>query len=149
KAANFDGVEVHAAHSYLLAHFLSPAFNKRRDAFGGSVKNRARILLEVINRTRELMGQSYPVWCRMNGMEYGINGGLSIDEARKIARLVEKVGSDAIHVSAYGYGDYFGYNRAHMGQPAGNLTHLAAEIKKVVTIPVIAVGRIDLQLGEK
>ena len=149
KAANFDGVEVHAAHGYLLAHFLSPAFNKRRDEFGGSVKNRARILLEVINRIRELMGQNYPVWCRMNGMEYGINGGLSIDEARKIARLVEKVGSDAIHVSAYGYGDYFGYNRAHMGQPAGNLTHLAAEIKKVVTIPVIAVGRIDLQLGEK
>jgi 2,4-dienoyl-CoA reductase-like NADH-dependent reductase (Old Yellow Enzyme family)/thioredoxin reductase len=149
KAANFDGVEVHAAHSYLLAHFLSPYFNKRRDDFGGRVENRARILLEIIRRIREVVGADYPVWCRMNGIEFGLEGGQTIDESKQIARMTEKAGCDAIHVSAGGYGSYYGYNRAHMGQPRGNMVELAAEIKKSVSIPVIAVGRIDLQLGEQ
>ena len=149
QAANFDGVEVHAAHSYLLAHFLSPVFNKRRDVFGGSIENRARILTETISRIKKLLGQDFPVWCRINGMEYGLEGGLTIDEAKEIARMAETAGSNAIHVSAGAYGHYSGYNRAGMGQPKGNLANLAAQIKKAVKVPVIAVGRIDLQLGEQ
>jgi 2,4-dienoyl-CoA reductase-like NADH-dependent reductase (Old Yellow Enzyme family)/thioredoxin reductase len=149
KEANFDGVEVHAAHSYLLAHFLSPYFNRRRDDFGGSVENRARILLEIIGRIRQVVGPAYPVWCRMNGMEFGLEGGLKIDESKQIARMAEVAGCDAIHVSAGGYGSYYGYNRAHMGQPWGNMADLAAEIKESISIPVIAVGRINLRLGEE
>ena len=149
KAAGFDGVEVHAAHSYLLAHFLSPYFNRRRDEYGSNVKNRARILLEIIDGIRNAAGEDYPIWCRINGMEYGLEGGLTIDEAREIALMAEAVGSAAIHVSAGGYGTYFGYNRAGMGQPEGNLAELAGEIKKAVKVPVIAVGRINLKFGEK
>jgi 2,4-dienoyl-CoA reductase-like NADH-dependent reductase (Old Yellow Enzyme family)/thioredoxin reductase len=146
--AGFDSVEIHAAHSYLLAHFLSPVFNRRSDEFGGNTENRARILLEIIGRTRQALGTNFPVWCRMNGAEYGIENGLTIDEAKKIALMAEKTGCAAIHVSAGGYGSYYGYNRACMGQPKGNLSDLAAEIKKAVQIPVIAVGRIDLLQGE-
>ena len=147
--AGFDGIEVHAAHSYLLAHFLSPFFNQRRDDFGGSTQNRARILVEIIRRIRESVGENIAVWCRMNGMEYGLDGGLKIAEAKEIARMAEAAGSAAIHVSCGAYGAYFGYNRAQMGQPRGNLAELAAEIKTAVTVPVIAVGRINPQLGEQ
>ena len=147
--AGFDGIEVHAAHSYLLAHFLSPYFNRRRDDFGGSTEKRSRILLEIIRRIRQSVGQNIPVWCRMNGTDFGLDGGLQIGEAKEIARLAEAAGSAAIHVSCGAYGMYFGYNRAQMGQPPGNLAELAAEIKKVVNVPVIAVGRINLQLGEQ
>jgi 2,4-dienoyl-CoA reductase-like NADH-dependent reductase (Old Yellow Enzyme family) len=79
KKANFDGIEVHAAHGYLLAQFLSPAWNKRQDDFGGSVKNRARILTEIVSRIRMAVGENYPVWCRINGKEFGIKNGLIID----------------------------------------------------------------------
>ncbi len=95
------------------------------------------------------MGQDFPVWCRINGTEYGLEGGLKIDEAKEIARMAEMAGSNAIHVSAGAYGRYSGYNRAGMGQPKGNLANLAAQIKKAVNVPVITVGRIDPQLGEK
>ena len=149
KDAGFDGVEVHAAHSYLLAHFLSPYFNRRGDEYGGSVRNRAKILLEIIGGIRNAVGEDYPVWCRINGMEYGLEGGLTIDEAREIARMAEAAGSAAIHVTGGAYGTYSGYNRAGMGQPEGNLSELAGAIKKTVKIPVIAVGRINLQLAEK
>jgi 2,4-dienoyl-CoA reductase-like NADH-dependent reductase (Old Yellow Enzyme family)/thioredoxin reductase len=149
KATGFDGVEVHAAHSYLLAHFLSPYFNRRGDEYGGSVKNRAKILREIIGGIRNAAGEDYPVWCRINGMEYGLAGGLTLDEAREIARMAEAAGSAAIHVTGGGYGTYSGYNRAGMGQPEGNLAELAGAIKMVVKIPVIAVGRINLQLAEK
>ena len=149
KDAGFDGVEVHAAHSYLLAHFLSPYFNRRGDEYGGSVRNRVKILLEIIGGIRNAVGEDYPVWCRINGMEYGLEGGLTIDEAREIARMAEAAGSAAIHVTGGAYGTYSGYNRAGMGQPEGNLSELAGAIKKTVKIPVIAVGRINLQLAEK
>ena len=147
--ANFDGIEVHAAHGYLLAQFLSPAWNKRQDDFGGSIRNRARILTEIISRIKMALGENYPVWCRMNGREYGIEHGLTIAEAKEIAFLVEKAGCDAIHVSGFGYGAYYGYNRAGMGTPGGNLAGLAAGIKNVVNVPVIAVGKINLNLGEQ
>ena len=149
KKANFDGIEVHAAHGYLLAQFLSSAWNKRQDDFGGSTQNKARMLTEIISRIRTAVGENYPVWCRMNGREYGIEGGLTIDESKEIARMAEKAGCDAIHVSAFGYGAYYGYNRAGMGSPRGNLAELAAEIKKVVNVPVIAVGKINFDLGEQ
>lgn len=148
RKAGFDGVEIHAAHAYLLAGFLSSAWNKRQDHFGGRLKNRTRILAEIIGRTKDLVGQNYPVWCRINGMEYGIEGGITVDESKKMARVAEEAGVDAIHVSAYGYGRYAGINRACMGYPRGNLIGLAEEIKKAVKVPVIAVGRIDLEMAE-
>lgn len=78
KKAGFDGVEIHAAHGYLLCQFLSSASNKRQDKYGGELGNKARILLETIAAVKEVTGDSYPVWCRINGREYGIEGGTTL-----------------------------------------------------------------------
>ena len=70
KKAGFDGVELHGAHGYLIDQFLSPSCNKRQDPYGGSVQNRTRFLVEVIKAVKKAVGADYPVWCRINGMEY-------------------------------------------------------------------------------
>ncbi len=152
RQAGFDCVEIHAAHLYLFAQFLSSAWNKRQDAYGGDLKGRARFLVETLGAIKGAAGADYPVWCRINGVEYGPGGsGFSPDEAQEVARMLQEAGSDAIHVSAFS-----GFQGAHacmhiapMSAPRGLLLPLAEGIKRVVNIPVIAVGRIDLELGEK
>lgn len=147
KQAGFDGVEVHGAHLYLLAQFLSSAWNRRQDAYGGTLENKARLLLEILQAIRERVGSTYPVWFRLNGREYGIEDGITLDETRTVAGMLQDAGADAIHVSAFAYVN----PRAipPMSQRAGTMLHLAQAVKEVVTIPVIAVGRIDPELGEK
>ncbi len=155
KEAGFDGVELHAAHAYLIAQFLSPYSNERSDEYGGELKNRARFLLEIIRAIKERAGRSYLVWCRINGQESGMERGITLDEAQQIARLAQDAGSDAIHVSAWGIrgwgtGVWWGISAPvpTMGYPVGSLSRLAEEVKKAVTIPVIAVGRITPEFGE-
>ncbi len=148
KDAGIDGVEIHAGHGYLLSEFLSGACNQRTDEYGGSVENRARIVLEVIAAVRDRVGPDYPVWIRMDGREYGIADGITVKEARKLAKMFEGAGVDAINVSGYG-GIRGGFYDAPLCYPRGNLISLAAGIKKVVNVPVMAVGRIDAALGEK
>ena len=146
REAGFDGVEIHGAHGYLLSQFLSAASNKRSDAYGGTVENRARLLLEVIQAIRQAVGPSYPVWCRLSAREYGVEGGITIEETQQVARMAQEVGADAIHVSAHGTSTR---RLPPMAQPPGNLLRLAEAIKRVVTVPVIAVGRLNPELGEK
>jgi len=145
KRAGFDGIEIHAAHAYLLAQFLSPSSNKRQDSYGGNAENRARILVEVLSAVRKSIGSDYPVWCRITGQEYGIDDALTLDDARVTARMVNDL-VDAIHVSGWGYGRSSA-SLVYLPDIPGALLPLAAEIKKVVTVPVIAVGRIDPTLG--
>jgi 2,4-dienoyl-CoA reductase-like NADH-dependent reductase (Old Yellow Enzyme family) len=71
KRAGFDGVELHAAHGYLLATFSSPYSNQRTDQYGGCIENRGRLLVEVLTAIRKLVGNEFPVWCRINGQEFG------------------------------------------------------------------------------
>lgn len=149
KRAGFSGVEIHAAHYYLLAHFLSLAWNKRRDAYGGALENRSRLMLEVLAAVRAKVGQDYPVWFRVNGREYGLDNSLTLEEAKSAARTLAQAGSDAIHVSGVGAGPYIGYTSGIMYDPPGNFVELAAAIKQAVTVPVIAVGKISLELGEQ
>jgi 2,4-dienoyl-CoA reductase-like NADH-dependent reductase (Old Yellow Enzyme family)/thioredoxin reductase len=146
KRAGFDGVEIHAAHHYLISQFLSSASNKRQAPYGGELRNRARLLLEVIGAIREAVGKSYPVWCRLNGMEYGIKDGITLEETLEIARLAQEAGVDAIHVSAWPIPVY---RFPAMAEPPGNMVHLAEAVKKVVTVPVIAVGKITPEVGER
>ncbi len=141
KAAGFGAVEIHGATYYLLAQFLSPHWNKRNDDYGGPLRHRARFLLEVLGSVRDAVGPDYPVWCRINGAEFGFPEALTADEARQVAQWAEAGGAQAIHVSAFGGGA-----RPDMGPTVlehGVLLPLAREIKKDVSIPVIAVGRID------
>jgi 2,4-dienoyl-CoA reductase (NADPH2) len=148
RKAGLDGVEIHAAHGYLIANFLSRHTNKRDDEYGGELKNRARFLLEIIAAVREKVGRDYPVWCRIDGMEFEIENGITIEDSKQLAPMLEAAGIDAVHVSGYG-GFRRSFYHAPICQPPAHLVGLAAEIKKTVNIPVIAVGRIDAELGDR
>ena len=148
KAAGFDAVEIHAAHLYLIAQFLSAASNRRMDEYGGSVRNRARFLAEILRSIKEALGQDYPIICRINGREFGIENALTLQETQQIAQIAQNFGADAIHVSAQVWG---GHPRGlpPTAEVPGNLLFLAEGIKKAVSIPVIAVGKITPELAEK
>lgn len=148
QVSGFDGVEIHAGHGYLISSFLSPAANRREDEYGGELKNRARFLLEIIAATRKKVGSEYPVWCRIDCREFGIKNGITPDDGRQLAVMLEEAGIDAVHVSGYG-GTIGGFIDAPLVYPPGNLVPYAAEIKKSVRIPVIAVGRIDTDMAER
>jgi 2,4-dienoyl-CoA reductase-like NADH-dependent reductase (Old Yellow Enzyme family) len=96
--AGFDGVQIHAAHGYLLSQFLSPYFNKRRDAYGGSIENRARFVLEVLGGIRQATGITFPVLIKMNSEDY-VDGGFSRKDMLTVSRMLERAGIDAIELS--------------------------------------------------
>ena len=98
KTAGFDGVQVHAAHGYLLSQFLSPAFNRRSDEYGGSVENRARAAVKVVGAVRGAVGPDFPVLVKMNGSDF-IDGGLHLEDAVAAAAMLVAAGVDAIEVS--------------------------------------------------
>ena len=95
KEAGFDGVEIHGAHQYLVASFLSPSTNQRTDEYGGSVENRARFLVEIIRAIREVVGPDFPVWPRLNGQEFGFEDGLTIEETKQTVPMFVEAGADA------------------------------------------------------
>ncbi len=139
--AGFDAVEIHGAHGYLLAQFMSSYSNKRVDEFGGSLHNRMRFPLEVIHQVRRRLGSTFPLLFRMSGEER-VPGGRGIDESRVVARLAVDAGIDAIDVSV-GVAGSAQYIFASPVLPPGFLLSSAEEIKKAVSVPVIAVGRIN------
>ncbi|MFC1961922.1 FAD-dependent oxidoreductase [Chloroflexota bacterium] len=146
KNAGFEAIEINGHGGYLVNQFLSRFSNKRHDAYGGSLQNRVRFLTEIIQAIKESNGEDYPVWCRIVGRDYGIEDGITIEEGREIAQLVENAGANAIHVTAYGVGVQ---GRVAFPDSAGTLVPLAEGIKKVVGIPVITHGRIGPELGER
>jgi len=147
REAGFDGVEIHGAHQYLVAAFLSSATNQRKDKYGGSVENKARFLVEILRAIREEVGPDFPVWVRLNAREWGVENGITMEETRQVVPLAVAAGAQAIHVSAYGAGPYI--TAAPISDTPGFLAPLAEEVKKVTDVPVIAVGRLDLELGER
>jgi 2,4-dienoyl-CoA reductase-like NADH-dependent reductase (Old Yellow Enzyme family) len=96
--AGFDGVQIHAAHGYLLSQFLSPYFNKRRDAYGGSIENRARFVMEVLGGIRQATGKSFPVLIKMNSEDF-VDGGFSRPDMLDVCKMLECAGIDAIELS--------------------------------------------------
>lgn len=147
KEAGFDGVEVHGAHGYLVGAFASPFSNKRSDEYGGTIRNRARFAMEIIHNIKQKCGSDFPVLYRMSAVEY-VHGGLGIEEAKVLARLVEQAGADCIHCSQGVYASTQTIIPPAI-VPHGAYVNNAAEIKSVVNIPVIAVGRInDIDLAE-
>ena len=96
--AGFDGVQIHAAHGYLLSQSLSPALNKRNDAYGGSLKNRSRLLLEVLQAVRGAVGNDFPILVKLNSEDF-LEGGLSLDDSVQVGEMLEKGGIDAIELS--------------------------------------------------
>jgi 2,4-dienoyl-CoA reductase-like NADH-dependent reductase (Old Yellow Enzyme family) len=98
KDVGFDGIQLHAAHGYLMSQFLSPVFNKRTDSYGGSVENRVKALIQTLTEVRAVVGGDYPVLVKMNS-EDGLEGGLSLEDALDVGKMIQKAGIDAIEVS--------------------------------------------------
>jgi 2,4-dienoyl-CoA reductase-like NADH-dependent reductase (Old Yellow Enzyme family)/thioredoxin reductase len=152
KEAGFDAVEIHGAHGLLLHEFLSPLVNTRTDGYGGSFEGRIRFPVEVLRAIREKVGKKFPIIYRISAEE-GVEKGLTIEESKRICQIFEKEGADAIDVSSGTaltdpIPDFPPF--PPMSFPRGIFLHYAEEIKKVVNIPVIAVGRInDPALGEE
>lgn len=94
----FDGVQIHAAHGYLLSQSLSPAFNKREDSYGGDLKNRARFLMEVLREVRSVVGPDFPVLVKMNS-EDCLEGGLTLEDSVQFGAMLQEGGIDAIELS--------------------------------------------------
>lgn len=141
KAAGFDAVELHGAHGYLIAQFMSPYSNKRTDEYGVTLEKRARFALEIIDNVRQKVGPDFPIMYRLSGEEK-VEGGLTIEDNKKIAPLLVKQGVDCIHVSVGVY-ETLRYTVPPMDLDRGFNAWAAAEIKKVVDVPVVAVDRIN------
>lgn len=141
KKSGFDGVEIHGAHGYLINQFLSPFSNKRSDVYGGTTRNRAKFALDIIKNVRNKVGDDFPILFRMTVAEY-VEGGLTIEESKAIAMMLEAEGINAFHCTQ---GIYTTTKVVipPFGVPLANFIDNAAEIKKVVNIPVIGVGRIN------
>jgi 2,4-dienoyl-CoA reductase-like NADH-dependent reductase (Old Yellow Enzyme family)/thioredoxin reductase len=139
KEAGFDAIELHGAHGYLIAQFMSPYSNQRTDEYGGSLENRARFALEIIANVRQKVGPDFPIMYRLSGEEK-VDGGLTIEDTKKIAPLLVREGVDCIHVSVGVY-ETLRYTVPPMDR--GFNVWASAEVKKVVTVPVVAVDRIN------
>ncbi|MSY24432.1 MAG: oxidoreductase, partial [Actinobacteria bacterium] len=140
--AGLDGIEVHAAHGYLISTFLSPHYNLRDDEYGGSVENRARLLVEIVTAIRKRCGADFGIIVRLDGREY-VDGGITPELSAEYAVLAESAGADAIHVTASGPNSMgVGFTNGPLPWQPDQYLGLAAVVKKSVSIPVIAVGRI-------
>ena len=140
KNCGFDMVMIHAGHGWLVHQFLSPLTNHRTDEYGGSLENRMRFLLEIIEKIRRAAGRGYPIDIRISGSER-MEGGYDIETGIEIARMLDgKV--DLIHVSAGSQMDEYSCVLMHPGafQKHGENSNLAAAIKKQVKTPVVTVG---------
>lgn len=147
--AGVDGVEVHGGHGYVISSFLSAATNKREDEYGGLLENRARLMTEVLTAIRAAVGRDYPVWVKLDTREMDRPGGITIKDAMATAKLAEQAGADAITASAY-HSTEKGKMDAGSHTPfvPGSNIPFAAQIKTAVTVPVIAMGRIEQELGD-
>ena len=138
--ADFDMVEIHACHGYLISNFLSPRTNKRADWYGGSLENRMRFLLEVIAEIKCQVGSGYPVCVRVSGIDYEPDG-TKIEETIELCKRLEALGVAVIHMSGGNH-----HQTIHEVSPMGmSLAHnvwAAEAVKKEIKIPVIASGSI-------
>jgi len=140
--AGFDGVQVLAAHGFLLSQFLCPRYNPRRDGYGGSLENRARMLLEVLSAVRKTVGSEFPVLIKFNASD-GVENGMTLQESLKVAVMLQDAGIDGIELSggllnaanlmAGSYGDE--ENKVYFEDEA-------RIYKRAIRVPLILVGGI-------
>ena len=144
QAAGYDGIELHAAHSYhLIGSFLSPFRNKRRDAYAGhKFEGRTRLILEVVAAMRAAVTEGFPITVRLAGYER-IPGGREIDETQRLAPLLVAAGASAFHISGGATDKLVSQIVASSAAGYGFNTALAEAVKRVVTVPVMVVGRIQ------
>ncbi|MFD5359164.1 NADH:flavin oxidoreductase/NADH oxidase family protein [Streptomyces tendae] len=142
--SGFDGVEVHAAHGYLLSQFLSPLINKRTDQWGGSLENRARLLLDIVRTVRAAVSPSFAVAVKLNSADFQ-RGGFDADDARQVIEMLEPLGVDLVELSGGSY-----ESPAMTGRPADARTQareayfldLARDLVKTSPLPLMLTGGI-------
>jgi 2,4-dienoyl-CoA reductase-like NADH-dependent reductase (Old Yellow Enzyme family) len=143
--AGFDGVQVHAAHGWLLSQFLSPCFNRRTDEYGGSLENRARIVLEIVRSIRETTGSDFLILIKLNS-EDNLPGGFSIEEMLEVSLMLEKAGVDAIEISGGTIAALLTGDINNSFSPATRepvyYRQAAKKYKEKIKIPLILVGGI-------
>lgn len=143
--AGFDGVEVHAAHGYLLSQFLSPLVNKRTDQWGGSLENRARMLLDVVRAVRAAVSPSFAVAVKLNSADFQ-RGGFDADDARQVIEMLAPLGVDLVELSGGSY-----ESPAMTGRPADSRTQareayfldLAKDLVRTSALPLMLTGGIS------
>ncbi len=134
REAGFDGVEIHAAHGYLLSQFLSPLLNRRTDEYGGSLENRARLTVETIEACRRETGADFPLFVKVNS-EGGAKGGLSLEESLRASQVFAAHGADAIEVS----GNWHACSvRDYSSRPF--FEDYAVRLVRAVDVPVVLTG---------
>lgn len=138
--AGYDGVEIHGAHGYLVAQFMSPFSNKRTDMYGGDTLGRMRFPTEIVRRIKRETKGNFPIIFRYSGDEF-VQGGINLEEAKLMAKILEEAGADALHISSGTYASMHTILEP-MNYPEAWRAYLAEQIKKVVSIPVITVGNI-------
>lgn len=146
KKAGFDGVDVHGAHGYLIAQFMSGHANKRIDEFGGTFEGRMKFPLEIVKNIREKCGDDFIVGFRLSYDEK-IPGGRTLEESLVVSHLLEEAGVDLLDVSIMTYASTE-YMSANGALPNGYNQFATEKIKSSVNIPVIAVGRLTAAMGE-
>ena len=135
--AAFDMIEIHMAHGYLLSSFISPVSNVRKDEYGGSLENRMRFPIEVLQAVRSVWPKNKPISCRISATDWLESDGVTGDEAVKIAELLYTNGADIIDVSA-------GWTSSRANPVYGRMfqTHLSEQVRLEAGVPTIAVGNI-------
>lgn len=141
ESAGFDFIEIHGAHGYLISNFMTPLFNRRTDEYGGSYENRTRFMLEVVRAVKSAISQNTALGVKFNGNDFLDEHGWTLDDACRLAPILEAEGADYLSVTA----GVVGAPRLTippMYEPQGCYTHLAEAVKKTVNIPVCTVGRV-------
>ncbi|KDN98741.1 MULTISPECIES: NADH:flavin oxidoreductase/NADH oxidase family protein [Pseudomonas] len=142
--AGFTGVEIHAAHGYLLSQFLSPLSNKRNDAWGGSLENRARLLLEIVKAVRAVVAPQFAVAVKLNSADFQ-RGGFSADDARQVVQLLNGLGVDLVELSGGSYEAPAMQGEARDGRTLAREAYFlefARDVQKVASMPLMVTGGI-------
>ncbi len=143
KEANFDGIEIHGAHTYLINQFLSPYYNKRTDEYGGCLRNRIRFLEEIYANCRQKVGDDFTIMVKLTCIDF-LDGGLELEETIEICKYMETLGVDAIELTGNVHGkantmigkEFNGY----VIQKEGFFIEFVKALKKHISLPIIAVG---------
>jgi 2,4-dienoyl-CoA reductase-like NADH-dependent reductase (Old Yellow Enzyme family) len=152
KAAGFDGIQIHSAHGYLFSQFLSPAFNRRQDEYGGEIRNRARVHLEAYKAMRQSVGADFPIMIKLNCQDFAENG-LTLEDSLQVGRMLADEGLDAIELS----GGLLTGGKLSPSRPGiktedreAYFREDARAFKKEISIPLILVGGMrSLEVAER
>jgi len=142
RRAGFDGAQIHAAHGYLLSQFLSPLVNRRTDAYGGSIANRARLLLETVRAVRAEAGGGFAVSVKINSADFQ-RGGFEQDDCRAVARMLDAEGIDLLEISGGNYESWAMFEGPRKGSTKAREAYFldfAATVRAEVKVPLMVTG---------